>query len=171
MVNAEFRLFSNQQLSSYKCVEEAFFPITLHILPHPYSSQSLMFLPLSQLCPLLSSYLLTSHSRPSLSSRLSPLSPPLTPPLPNPPHPQSRSASVLSIFPGCGCDVSAVTLISSGDVSVLSVLLQARQHLPSFLTWHVFTLISHQPLFSLLALFAVLTPPIVSSCGCVCSPP
>lgn len=42
-------------------------------------------------------------------------------------HPPARSAAVLSIFLGCGCHVSAVTLISSGNVSILSILLRPRQ--------------------------------------------
>lgn len=48
-------------------------------------------------------------------------------------HPPPRPPSILSIFLGCGCDVSAVTLISSGDVSILSVLLLHHQHPPFLL--------------------------------------
>lgn len=74
---------------------------------------------------------------PSLSSLLSPLSfAPLSP-----------SCLCTQHFLGCGCDVSAVALISSGDVSILLVLLQHQQLpllFPSFLTQCVFTLLSYQ---------------------------
>lgn len=124
--------------------------------------------------------LLTTLFSPSLSSLLSPLSfAPLSP-----------SCLCTQHFLGCGCDVSAVTLISSGDVSILLVLLQHQQLpllFPSFLTQCVFTLLSYQlcTLFyphcltfpSLLAifyfkccpyLFFPTIPPSLLSCVCVC---
>lgn len=98
-------------------------------------------------------------------------------------HPPPRPPSILSIFLGCGCDVSAVTLISSGDVSILSVLLHHHPHppppipslsSPCYITnssFHLFFSFSrtftYQHCFSPL-LLPVSPRPVLYVCVCVC---